>query len=54
MIKILATHTHFPSLSDHHNKENIPHQTSPSFPKVEVPINPEDSKEKSELCRSYM
>ena len=53
MIKILATHTHFPSLSDHHDKENIP-QTSSSLPKLELSLNPEDSKEKSELCRSDM
>jgi hypothetical protein len=44
MLKILETYTRFPSLSDLHDKENIPHNHSPSLQKPEISLNPEDSK----------
>ena len=40
MLKILETYTHFPSLSDQYDKENIPHHNSLSLQKLELSLNP--------------
>jgi|JI9StandDraft_2_1071091.scaffolds.fasta_scaffold771969_1 hypothetical protein len=54
MIQVLQRHQHFSMTTSHINKENLPHSHQRPDLSEETHINPEDSKEKSELCRRFM